>query len=153
MREVAIGHSKTSVYLYFQPFALISCVRPGELAHSCNPSYREARTVWWREVYRPLPHWVKDFYIRTMAFLLWKVKRGGQSSPMKKKVLTACSTERRELESRPSSQYCNKITVRIVFARGKSFFFLLICFLFSFSSNKSLYNVSLSQISLHPKNK
>ena len=31
---------------------------------------------------------------------------------MKKKVLTACSTERREFESRPSSQYCNKVTVR-----------------------------------------
>ena len=46
-----------------------------------------------------------------MAFLLWKVKRGGQSSPMKKTGLTACSTERREFESRPSSQYCNKVTV------------------------------------------
>ena len=55
----------------------------------------------------PLPQQQTDFYARTMALLLWKVTRGGQYPPMKKQGLTACSTERPEFESRPSSQYCN----------------------------------------------
>ena len=73
------------------------------LAHSYTyyPSYREARTVGWI-------HWIercrglyssmtKDFYICTRTFQLWKVKQGGQCSPMKFN----------EFETRPSSQYCS----------------------------------------------
>ena len=45
---------------------------PGLLAH--YPSYWEARTVGWIEVSRPLPLWLQDFYVCTMAFLLWRLE-------------------------------------------------------------------------------
>ena len=40
--------------IHFAYLGILFFYRPGELALSCNPSYREVRTVGWFEVLRPL---------------------------------------------------------------------------------------------------
>ena len=115
---------------------------PGVLAHSCYPSYGEARTVGWLEVLLPLPQWLLDFifYVRTVAFLLWWATRGGKSSSMMKQGQRLHAAQSGESSS-PDPVLNIVITINVwkspikIFLKKKIY---ILCFLFLNSANRNL---------------